>query len=67
MKLICQWLLIASTLASLLLNLKWDVEGRASKAPGGFTGVIGTVIAIALIFWVNLKAGSFSLIFGGGQ
>lgn len=60
MKTACQWMLILLNLVGFINMLYVDVNGRKAKAPEGFYGVLGTIIAttfVALLFW---GAGAFS-------
>jgi len=61
--LIAQWILVALLVANLLLGLYRDINGRPAKEPEGFSGVVGTLIAVALTVILYWYAGAFSLIF----
>jgi len=64
MQTFCQWLVIINLVINGLMNVKRDIEGRPAIAPKGFDGVIGTLIAVAIVAAVFYGAGAFDSLFG---
>ena len=59
-QLICQWLIALNLVFTLFVMFKRDVEGQAAKSPSGFSGIVGSCIAMAILVVVYYFAGSFS-------
>ena len=58
-----QWAVLVLMTINILLLIKYDIEGRPVKEPKGFEGVIVTLIAFAFTMFLQITAGTFSLIF----
>lgn len=57
---ICQWLCVINLVASMLLLLYRDVNGSPAKEPLGFSGIVTTLIVVAMIAAMQWGAGLFS-------
>ena len=55
-----QIIVIVLQVIGLLTTLRTDVNGRMSKAPSGYRGVVETLALMALIVWLYAEAGLYS-------
>ena len=55
-----QWLIVANQIASTLVMIHYDYQGRPARKPLGFPGVVGTLLVNAGVMWVFYKAGLFA-------
>ncbi len=60
---IAQYIILFLLIFGLFLGLYRDINGRPEKKPAGFQGVVASIGASALTFWLYLIAGTFSEIF----
>jgi hypothetical protein len=58
----CQVILLILLVCNLFHGLWQDVNGRTARKPYGFGGAVVSVVVTALLFWVHVKAGAFSLL-----
>lgn len=64
MKTVCQALVAALFIASLFINIYWDVNGKAARKPRGFRGVVETIVIMTIFVLVYWQAGAFSNLLG---
>lgn len=64
MQVFCQWLMVLQFAVSFLANVYWDFNGREKKQPGGYSGFIGTIVAIGITAIVAYGAGCFTVLLG---
>lgn len=61
---VCQWLLLVWLAATFFVNSHRDFHGRKSCEPGGFSGLVATVIATAVMWLLPYGAGCFDALTG---